>query len=70
MLVLNPPDDDDFDAYVRTVADDGVRRPDQLEARIRRRYPRAVVRRRELVGERVDVWYVYRDGHWIRSPLV
>ena len=42
-------------------------RPQDLEALLRSRYPKAVVRRRELDAERVEVWYVYRDGHWIRS---
>lgn len=41
--------------------------PHDLEAILRSRYPTAVVRPRELEGERAEVWYVYRDGHWIRS---
>jgi hypothetical protein len=23
------------------------------------------VRPRELAGERTQIWYVYRDGHWV-----
>jgi PAS domain-containing protein len=34
-----------------------------LQARLRRFYPRAIARARELSGE-PDVWYVYRDGMW------
>jgi PAS domain-containing protein len=37
--------------------------PEELEARLRRMFPRAVVRRREISGEPVG-WYVYRDGGW------
>jgi PAS domain-containing protein len=42
------------------------RTPDELEARLRRVFPRAVVRERELSGEPPS-WYVYRDGGW-RPP--
>jgi hypothetical protein len=41
--------------------------PDELQALLRTRYPNAAVHARELAGERILVWYVYRDGHWIRS---
>ncbi len=41
--------------------------PEALEARLRRMFPRAVVRRRDISGEPV-AWYVYRDGGW-RSEL-
>jgi hypothetical protein len=36
-----------------------------LEAALRLTYPNARVRRRELSGEAVEIWYVYREGHWI-----
>jgi hypothetical protein len=64
-LVLNPPDDRDFEAFVASLfgASQGSK---QLEQGLRTRYPRAIVRPRDLAGERVQVWYVYRDGHWIR----
>jgi hypothetical protein len=39
---------------------------DQLQAHLRARYPEAVVHARELAGERILVWYVYRDGRWTR----
>ena len=38
-----------------------------LQAALRVRYPDAVVRARELSGEFLEIWYVYRDGHWTRS---
>jgi hypothetical protein len=63
-LVTNPADDaafrDDAEAALRegqSVA--------ELQQLLRRDYPRAVVRARELDGERPVVWYVYRDGHWV-----
>jgi PAS domain-containing protein len=41
--------------------------PDELQARLRRLFPRALVRRRDISGE-PPAWYVYRDGSW-RSDL-
>jgi hypothetical protein len=38
--------------------------PESFQALLRRRYPRAVVRPRDLSGEVMSVWYVYRDGVW------
>jgi len=37
--------------------------PVALEARLRRIFPRAVVRAREISGE-PPAWYIYRDGRW------
>ncbi|HET7471863.1 MAG TPA: hypothetical protein VFJ71_01950 [Candidatus Limnocylindrales bacterium] len=64
-LILNPPDDRDFGTFVRSMVE-MVPGPEELEFRLRERYPRAIVRPRDLSGERMQVWYVYRDGHWIR----
>jgi hypothetical protein len=66
MLVLNPADDREFEAFVASVHDPAAGW-DALEHGLRRRYPQAIVRPRDLSGERVSVWYVYRDGHWIPS---
>ena len=41
------------------------RSADELQEVLRQRYPQAVVRPRELAGERPIVWYVYREGHWV-----
>jgi hypothetical protein len=41
--------------------------PAELQGRLRDRYPRAVVRPRVLSGEPIEIWYVYREGHWIRA---
>jgi hypothetical protein len=59
-----PSTDAAFRRYVarlRTVA--SLRSPEALEARLRRVFPRVVVRRREISGEPA-AWYVYRDGGW------
>jgi len=67
IVVLNPSSDVGFREMVDRFVATGGSRPDELEAMLRNRYPAAVVRPRELAGERFEVWYVYRDGHWIRS---
>lgn len=66
-LIVNPRDDAAFVDYVET-ADGGTGSPGELEARLRKRYPEAVVRPRDLAGEQHTIWYVYRDGHWTPSP--
>ncbi len=66
-LVLNPPDDDAFRASAEGLLEDGVGDPADLQARLRERWPDALVRPRELAGEQAQIWYVYRDGHWVRS---
>jgi hypothetical protein len=67
MIVANPRGDSRFRALIDRVLMAGGGEPQDLEATLRGRYPAAVVRRRELAGENLEVWYVYRDGHWIRS---
>jgi hypothetical protein len=66
-IVANPPGDRQFRALIDACLLSGATRPEDLEAVLRTRYPLAVVRPRELAGERTTVWYVYREGHWIRS---
>jgi hypothetical protein len=65
-LVLNPPDDEDFRSSAERLVESGIVEPTELQESLRLRWPNAVVRRRELAGERVQIWYVYRDGHWVR----
>ena len=65
-LVLNPPDDQDFRARAIGLVDGGVLGPTKLEEALRRTFPDAIVRPRELAGERTSIWYVYREGHWVR----
>ena len=63
LLHVNPDSDTDFVACVDRV---GVRAmsPLHLQRHLRLIYPSAVVHRRELSGELVEIWYVYRDGSW------
>ena len=64
-LVVNPRDDTPFVVTAERLVADGVRSPVELQERLRREYPDAVVRARELDGEAFTIWYVYRDGHWV-----
>ena len=66
-LVLNPPDDADFRSAAERLVQDGLADPARLQASLRDRWPLAIVRQRDLAGEQVQIWYVYRDGHWIRA---
>lgn len=66
-IVANPSGDLRFRARIDALLMvDGTRARD-LEAALRAEYPAAVVRPRALAGERLEIWYVYRDGHWIRG---
>ena len=67
VIVANPPGDRRFVGMIDAGILSGVARPEELEAILRTRYPKAIVRPRDLDGERAAVWYVYREGHWIRS---
>ena len=62
-MALFPRSDPDFVSSVYGSLIDGID-PAALRARLRETYPLVVVRRREISGERVEVWYVYRDGRW------
>ena len=64
MLILSPPDDNAFVTAARSAVEIGMT-PAELELVLRARYPKTVVRQRELIGESLTIWYVYRDGHWI-----
>ena len=64
MLIVNPASDRAFRDFAEATL-----RPEHdtpaLQERLRERYPKAIVRARELSGEPLDVWYVYRDGRWV-----
>jgi PAS domain-containing protein len=63
-ILTIPSDDAAFREHVeRMRRGDRARRPQDLEARLRRLFPRVVVRERGLSGESPS-WYVYRDGGW------
>jgi hypothetical protein len=63
-LVTNPADDVAFRDAAETALQEG-QSVTELQAILRAAYPLAVVRARDLAGERPVVWYVYRDGHWV-----
>ncbi len=63
-IVRNPPSDQAFQQAIEDVLDSGVTDPAAAQERLRERYPRVVVRPRELDAERTPVWYVYREGRW------
>jgi hypothetical protein len=67
-LILNPRHDARFVAVAEAIILEGVASPGKLQERLRRHYPQVVVRPRELTGEVLTVWYVYRDGYWTSSP--
>lgn len=67
VLIVNPRDDAEFGAFVEQALTDEMDSTETLQAALRPRYPSAVVHRRELSGERGVVWYVYREGRWVRS---
>jgi PAS domain-containing protein len=59
-----PSNDGAFVALVeRITAEESFSSPGALTRRLRRLFPRALVRDRALSGEG-PVWYVYRDGGW------
>ena len=66
-LVLNPPDDEAFRALAEGLVRGGIDQPDALQDCLREVYPLVRVRPRELAGEPALIWYVYREGHWIRT---
>lgn len=65
-LVLNPRSDAAFVAFAEASMAAGVNTPDAFQGRLRERYPRAIVRQRELASEQFTIWYCYRDGRWVQ----
>lgn len=63
-LITNPADDVAFHDDADAALQEG-QSVEELQTILRRAYPRAVVRSRDLAGERPVVWYVYREGHWV-----
>jgi hypothetical protein len=66
-LIANPAEDGIFAVFAQVLVDHGATSIEELERRLRGIYPDATVHARELAGEPVLIWYVYRDGHWIHS---
>ena len=69
VLIVNPATDRHFAAESERLLEAGAYDLDGFQARLRRRYPQAAVHPRELSGESIIVWYVYRDGRWMGSRL-
>lgn len=69
-LIVNPIGDQVFAEFAAALVEHGALSTTDLERRLRTVYPSATVHRRELVGEAVLIWYVYRDGRWVdpRAP--
>jgi hypothetical protein len=66
-IVRNPSGDAEFARAIEDVVASGAVDAQDAQQRLRAMYPSAVVRRRELEDERAEVWYAYRDGHWVRG---
>ena len=66
-VITIPSTDAAFRRHVdRLVARSSPDTAEKLQERLRRLFPRAVVRRRDISGEPA-AWYVYRDGGWRSS---
>jgi hypothetical protein len=65
-LIAIPSSDPGFNEYVQRIADEALTKPQSLERRLKKIFPRVVVRERTISGE-PSAWYVYRDGGW-RAP--
>ena len=63
LLVINPSTDRELGRLARGFVIDSQATPETLEVALRRRFPKIVVHRRELSGEDIQSWYVYREGH-------
>jgi hypothetical protein len=66
VVIVNPRDDTAFGDLVDELVGNGAQTTDGLEIGLRHRYPLASVHAREISAERIVVWYVYRDGRWVR----
>jgi hypothetical protein len=69
VLVTNPVDDHDFATAAQELLDAGILDLDAFRERLRLSYPEADAHPREIVGERVLIWYVYRDGRWVNAGV-
>ncbi len=66
VLIINPRDDIAFGDHVHALVASGAETTSALEAALQAHYPGASVHKREISAEAHVVWYVYRDGRWIR----
>ncbi len=63
-IIRNPANDQAFQLAIEEILAGGVTDPEVAQERLRERYPRAVIRPRDLESELMPVWYAYREGHW------
>jgi hypothetical protein len=64
ILIVNPRSDAEFQRLADAAGQNSTS-PEELQQTLRRTYPEAVVRPRDLEGEQLAVWYVYREGRWM-----
>ncbi|HLY12899.1 MAG TPA: hypothetical protein VKR24_01000 [Candidatus Limnocylindrales bacterium] len=64
-LLFNPHDDPALRRAAEGLLDEGIHSIPDFVRRLRSAYPKLMVSRRDLTGERDPVWYVYREGHWV-----
>lgn len=64
-LIVNPIGDREFSDVAHSLLSTATTAT-ELQAQLRTRYPDALVRPRDLAGEHILIWYVYRDGRWSR----
>jgi hypothetical protein len=65
VLLENPASDWQLVARAHELLRAGVQSPHELAGRLRDLYPAIIVRPRDLSGETSQLWYVYREGHWV-----
>ncbi len=65
-LVINPSDDAEFREAVQLALEASGGTTFGLQSVLRSQFPHVIVRARDLHGESMIIWYVYRDGHWRR----
>jgi hypothetical protein len=66
VAIVNPRDDAGFGKLVDELMRNGAQTTGALQSGLRQQYPLAAVHAREISAERVVIWYVYRDGRWVR----
>lgn len=67
VLVLNPRHDQAFVDTAQSLLEHDTPSHEALQNSLRQTYPNAVVRARDLSGETIVAWYVFREGYWINS---
>ncbi len=64
-LIINPSADEEFGRVARMAVDLAAGDIRAAELGLRERYPNALIRARDISGETIVVWYVYREGLWV-----